>query len=815
VSGQKLDQGLQNDSAGVEGFILQASYRVHQGVPVVYLFGRLNDGRTFLVTDNRVRPCFFVRDDDAKHVRRAKLTPSVRRSFSGESLSRVEVGIPQDAPTVRDNLHAQGVATYEADVRFAMRYLIDRNIRGGVRIVGSASAVDGLDVRFENPQLYPSQSQITPRILSFDIETNPHTDELLAIACFGCGVDEVVIVDPGRRQMPASAIGVGDAKAALAHFADLVARVNPDVITGWNVIDFDLTQLESFAKRCRYDLQLGRVHGRMRIRPAEGYFGSGSANIPGRLVLDGMDLLRGAFIKTEDFSLDTVAKEVLGEGKTLHDESGEAARGHDKVAQILDTYRHDLGAFAYYARTDARLALQIVEQLRVVELAFARSALTGMPPDRVAASIASFDFLYLAALTRQGIAAPSVSSNFANSGQTGSSRVPQGGGAVFEPKVGIHRNVWVCDFKSLYPSIIRTFNIDPLGYARAQQELEGERGIPTNPDTEFRDDLVRTQDGTAFSREAGILPDMLNQLFPERAQAKASGNDTASQAIKILMNSFYGVLGTSACRFYNPHIANAITSQGRHLLNWTKDWFEARGYEVLYGDTDSVFVASGMAAESAHETALTLMESFNSELQAYLSDQYGVHSYLELEFEKLYTQLFLAATRGGGQGARKRYAGRRLGEEDVEFVGMEVVRRDWTDLAKEIQRNLFTRLFEGNEVATYLAEVVAALRNGELDEQLVYRRGLRKDVDSYTTHVPPHVQAVKRSRAYNERGVSPRIVRYVMTEEGPQLFDEINADYDREHYLERQVRPVAETVLDALGLQFNQVIGDDRQISLF
>ena len=138
----------------------------------------------------------------------------------------------------------------------------------------------------------------------------------------------------------------------------------------------------------------------MRIRKAEGYFGSGQATIPGRLVLDGIDLLRGAFVRMDDYSLDAVAREVLGEGKAV------AGDVRDRIAEIIHNYRHDLPAFALYARTDARLAYQIVEKLNLVRLAFARSQLTGMTPDRVAASIASFDFLYLSELERVRVVAP-------------------------------------------------------------------------------------------------------------------------------------------------------------------------------------------------------------------------------------------------------------------------------------------------------------------------------------------------------------------------------------------------------------------------
>ena len=121
-----------------EGFILQATYRVHHGVPVIYLFGRLVDGRTFIVRDNRQRPHFYVAASEAAKVRGGRVSASQRRAMDGTPLARVEVGVPQDAPGVRDALHRLGVATYEADVRFAMRYLIDRGVRAGAEICWSA-----------------------------------------------------------------------------------------------------------------------------------------------------------------------------------------------------------------------------------------------------------------------------------------------------------------------------------------------------------------------------------------------------------------------------------------------------------------------------------------------------------------------------------------------------------------------------------------------------------------------------------------------------------------------------------------------------
>jgi DNA polymerase-2 len=775
------------------GFITQASYRVTSAPdgrrrPVVYVYGRLDDGATFLVRDDRQRPHFYIRAADLESARAAGAFAAStidKRTFAGEPVCRIEVEVPGDVPPVRDRLHAAGMETFEADVRFAVRYLIERGIKAGCEIEGEpAPGGAALTWIFDNPTLRPADVRIEPRMLSFDIETDAKGERLLAISMYAPGVDEVLIVDASEREMPDRAIRCRTEAAALTAFCERVRSVDPDVLTGWNIIDFDLAALTRIAARLRHPFPLGRDTGPIRLRRPEGYFGSGQATIPGLLALDGIDLLRGAFVRMDDYSLDAVGRQVLGEGKAL---KGDA---RDRIAEIMHDYRHDLPAFALYARTDARLAYQIVQRLNLVPLAFERSRLTGMTPDRVAASIASFDFLYLSELEPRGIVAPSVR------GDDSRVHVAQQGGHVLEPVVGLHRNVWVFDFRSLYPSVIRTFNIDPLSYVATPGP-----GM----------DLIATPGG-AFRREPAILPQLLDELFPRREAARKAGDEVASHAIKILMNSFYGVLGTSACRFYNPALANSITGLGREMLLWSKRWFEAAGFTVLYGDTDSLFVQTPTADPvAAREQARELAAALNADLGRYIAARWRVPSRLELKFEKLYLRLFLPHARHSARGASKRYAGLRNGDgvEQVEFVGMEVVRRDWTALAKEVQRELYRRLFTDQPVEDYLIDVVQRLRAGELDAALVYRKNLRKNSEEYTATTPPHVAAARKSTQ-----ASGRLISYVMTVAGPEPIDAIRNALDREHYVTKQVKAVAEPVLTTLGLDFERLIGDVRQLDL-
>ena len=768
-----------------KGFVLQSSYRIEGKQPTIHLFGRLEDGRTFLVRETRRRPYFYIRSSDVGAIRSQKaITQSVDwRSLDGHPVTRVIVPVPADVVPLRDSLHEQNIPTYEADIRFATSYLMDCNVRGGVCIEGALSRSEsGLDVEFINPDLSPAQVDFTPSYLAFDIETDPNAKQLLAISVYGEEVDCVFVCDPQNRDMPDKAIGCSNERETIERFMNVVREVDPDVLTGWNVVDFDLSVLQRVANRVGLRFELGRTSGRMTIREARGYFGSGQAVIPGRLVLDGIDLVRGAFIRYPEYSLESVSQEVLGEGKRV---MGDV---RDRAGEILDQYEHDIDAFATYARTDSRLAYQIVDRLNLLPLARVRSTLTGMPMDRVAASVASFDFVYISALKSRHICAPS----FRRNQNTRSEQ--HAGGAVLSPTVGIHENVWVLDYKSLYPSIIRTFNIDPLGFLGTDQELHS----------------IQLLNDACFSRDKAILPEVLDTLFTRREEAKQNNDSIASQAIKILMNSFYGVLATPVCRFHNDKVGNSVTTMGRHFLMWSKKWFEERGYEVLYGDTDSVFVGSGISdSDQASALGGELAKQFNQDLSSYIAREWQVTSKMELEFEKLYSRLFLLPLKKGSGGARKRYAGRLAHSGIVEFIGMEAVRRDWTEMAKDAQREMYARLFRDERVEDYVKACVEAVRAGELDEKLVYTKGLSKPPAEYRKTKPPHVVAALKSKE------SGRVIHYMMTVAGPEPLDNIQNEPDREHYIEKQLRAVAEPVLQTLGISWDYALGIPEEQTLF
>ncbi len=807
----------------VQGFILQPSYRIEQGRPVVHLFGVLETGKPFVVRDHSLTSHFWIRSRDVERalalgVTQVEADDAV--TLDGYPSSRVEVPTPPDTPPVRDLLSDNGVPTYEADVRFAMRFLIERGIRGSLRIRGDAKP-SARGLVFDSPDIAPSDWTPGLRVLSVDIETDPKARRLLSIALVGCGQSEVLLFCPKGFPPVDDATPFASEAALLRGFVERVRDIDPDVITGWNVVDFDFAVLERLSKRLRVPLALGRGGDRLRLRPLRAARASQEALVTGRLILDGIQLLRGASVIMPSYGLDAVAREVLGHGKNLADEASDNGEDQDRGQAILDAFKHHRDRFVAYNRNDAQMVLDILDRLGLIALGIERSKLTGLPLDRIAGSIAAFDFLYLQALHTRGTVAPSVRDVSEIIGTTGSE--VNLGGHVFEPKPGLYDNVLVFDFKSLYPSVIRTFQIDPIGYLDETGRWPpidssapgAPAATPSDGTASDTDDAIVAPNGARFARGRGILTEMLDELFPRREAAKRAGDAVASQAIKILMNSFYGVLGTSACRFHRPQLAGAITAFGRALLHWTKERFERDGHDVLYGDTDSLFVLLANPADGADSTLVAgekLRREVERDLAAWIAQQWRVESRLELELETCYSRLLLMATRGGSGGARKRYAGLvDNGEETkVVFTGMESVRSDWTVFAKETQRALFERLFHDRAVEDYLRERVAALRAGEHDTQLVYRKQLRKPLDAYTATTPPHVAAARKMPKPPRR-----TVRYVMTVAGPEPATMQTNVFDYEHYVDKQIRPVAEPVLSVLGLSFDRVVGDDAQLGLF
>lgn len=540
----------------MKGFIVDPTYRIEGSKAFVYFYGRLENGESFL-TINETKPYFYIKKSDVKKAKESKTAfeheECSMRDFHEKEVIKILVDVPPTVPKLRKEFEEKGIVCYEADIRFVYRAIIDKNILGCIAIDGEYKKSEYVDRVYKEQKITPAQFEPKLTVLSLDIETTIKADALFSVACISKDYKEnktakrVFLVS----EKPVShAICFKTEKELLEQFIMYVREIDPDIITGWNVVDFDFKVLKERCRHYKIPFSIGRSEEETKVRIESQFFKESSVSCVGRQVLDSIALLKNSFIRLDDYKLDTAAHDILHKSKAIVFNS-------DKGRRIEELFKKHPDQLVEYNLRDAELVLEILEAKDIINLIIKRSMLTGMQIDRVSASIASLDSLYLRETKKRGYVCNS--SSYAEREE----RIK--GGFVRESSPGIYDYIIVCDFKSLYPSIIRTFNVDPLSFQK--------------------DGTVVAPNGAKFRDEEGILPGLIQMLWEQRDTAKKRKDAVASYAIKITMNSFYGVLASPMCRFYNPEIAGAITAWGQMIVKETAQEVEKRGHTVIYGDS--------------------------------------------------------------------------------------------------------------------------------------------------------------------------------------------------------------------------------------
>ncbi|AOE67189.1 DNA polymerase II [Pseudomonas fluorescens] len=698
----------------------------------------------------------------------------------------------RQAMDLEKRLRTAGVDVYEGDVRPPERYMMERFITAPVWFGGTPDASGTLlDAQMKPaPDYRPSL-----KLVSLDIETTAQGD-LYSIALEGCGERQVYMLGP-----PNNTDAVDFKLDYCETRAQLLERLNqwlathdPDAIIGWNLVQFDLRVLHEHAKRLNVPLLLGRGAEPMAWREhgsRNHYFAAAA----GRLIIDGIEALRSATWSFESFSLENVAQTLLGEGKDI-------STPYQRMDEINRMFAEDKPALARYNLKDCELVTRIFEKTELLKFLLERASVTGLPADRNGGSVAAFTHLYLPLMHRQGFVAPNLGD-----------KPPQAspGGFVMDSRPGLYESVLVLDYKSLYPSIIRSFLIDPVGLIEGLKHPDDSESVEG-----FR--------GARFSRTRHCLPSIVARVSEGREEAKREHNAPLSQALKIIMNAFYGVLGSSGCRFFDTRLASSITMRGHQIMRQTRALVEAQGYEVIYGDTDSTFVWLGSAHSQADASRIgrALVQHVNAWWRTHLHDAFGLQSALELQYETHFTRFLMPTIRGAEEGSKKRYAGlvvRADGSEEMVYKGLETVRSDWSPLARQFQQELYQRIFHRQPHQDYVRDYVRRTLNGELDELLIYRKRLRRQLDDYERNVPPHVRAARLADDYNDRLNRPRQyqrggwISYVISVNGPEPLEVRQAPIDYDHYVTRQLQPVADAILPFVNDDFSTLVGG--QMGLF
>ena len=696
--------------------------------------------------------------------------------------------------SLKNIAEANHITLFESDIKLADRYLMERFIYGSLEFL----TPNHQSTSIAKTKVRPANYAPTFSVVSLDIECDEF-ENLYSIAlasdCFRIvylvrhSTHESLISQTVSQENPPFELSVVDNELLLLKALEQGIRtLDPDIILGWNIKQFDFSVLNRRANSYGLKLKLGRDNTVLNVREWESQT---LVEIPGRAVVDGIESLKTMTYQFESFALDKVADTLLGDSKLIQSDN--------KLDAIKRMYIEDPIGLAMYNIKDCDLVNNIAKKTGFIDFLRLRATLTGLDLGRPGGSVAAFLNVYLPRMHR---------ANYVSGVRPENGGLASPGGYVMRSLPGLYDNVLVLDFKSLYPSIIRTFKIDPVGLAEGLINKKG---------------AIEGYQGAYFSNTTNFLPKIIAELWSERDEAKNQGDGARSQAIKILMNSFYGVLGSGGCPLYDPRLASSITLRGHDIMQRTAKWIEDQGYKVIYGDTDSTFVHIGEDNKhgSPDQTGKFLASHINRFWQRELREEFNIECFLELEYEQRFDKFFMPTIRGSSVGSKKRYAGLVQSNDGYHLVfkGLENVRSDWTQLARDFQYQLYEKVFTNQPISDFIKQTTHNLLAGKEDERLVYAKKLRKPVESYTKTVPPHVKAAKRANEQlkKSRTVSRLskgdIVKYVITLNGPESIEVRTSKIDYQHYIEKQLAPIADSILPLFNTSFEAVL--EQQLPLF
>ncbi|HXY12808.1 MAG TPA: DNA polymerase domain-containing protein [Thermoplasmata archaeon] len=753
----------------VELFLLEGSYQAVEDGVVVELFGRTRDGSSLVARYYGFRPYFVLKEpteDDRSRLREDKEVIEVRDITTwvdGRDHPAVHVTLhrPWLVPEYRERYRKRGDETsvLACDIPFVHRFLYDKHL--GLTVEFEAEdEPEEIRSRYTIPNVVrvvtDGGHDIRPteafrpglRVLSFDIENAIRERTIFTI----CGVSEGG--DRPRRTFRIS--GPGERKI-LEEFVATVVDDDPDVITGYNIGGYDFPLLlERAAATGLGPLTIGRE----RTAPRE--MGERLWKVTGRAVADAWWSVRRD-LRPKQETLQFVARTLLGDSKLDVDRRVIEKEWADDPQRVME-----------YCEHDADLALRILQRLRTVEKAADLATVAHLPLEEGMNGRTSLyvDSLLIPRADTEGVGVPM--SHFAGREN------PIEGGYVHPIRPGMSRWVVVLDFKSMYPSIIISRNL-----CFTTLSPDGTTVAPSG--AKFLAPSVRR----------GIIPQILSDLLAERNRFRQAGHvatspemkqyyDGLQNAVKVLMNSFYGVLASSFYRFTNKEIGAAITAFGREAITSIIRELEADGYEVVYSDTDSVFVRSPVASlEGAREFGERLAKRFT-------------HEGVTFEFQSVFESFF-------SHGVKKRYVGRTAWpEQDLVVRGYETRRTDAFDFQSEALLEVFELVLKGDTDAALrrARELVQSVRNREVPvERLVIARTVRaeSEYNESTRESLPFLRVYKQLRQEGYDVIPGMRVSWIVTDsrKSPQEIEPwvdgrpFTKEPDWEYYADRVAQTLA------------------------
>jgi DNA polymerase elongation subunit (family B) len=608
--------------------------------------------------------------------------------------------------------------------------------------------------RFMIDHFHKIESEGKPRIMFYDIETtgfDPNEEKIVSIVAYDSYNEqyESFLADDSESSM-------------LKKFIKYIQKIDPDILCGYNSDNFDLPFIMK-----RLEL-LGIPNNRLsrtKKEVREYYTNTGKEiRIPGRICADYFKLYKKAILKElQSYSLDFVAKEELNYGKqNITELPGTLFKNgyYDKLLQ--------------YNKRDVEILVQLDKKLHIIEFFDALADFSSVSFEDTLFNSRIVDSYILKYTSRKGIILPSR--NFGNKRESDYT-----GGYVSTPKKGLHHDISVWDFSSLYPSIVITYNLSPETYA---------------------DDWN--------TKPKGLLPTIFDDLFVLRKKYKNEGRDMEQKLVKAVMNSIYGVLATSSYRLYDVRIASEITRRGRELIKYVNKYALEYGAEPVYNDTDSSFIKGISSGEIT-----VFQEYINNKITEKALKDGTNDNRLNLEFEDMFKSIFLVS--------KKRYIGKR-DDGTYKNRGFQFLRSDTQELAKDMQEKILHDILEGaskKKIRDFYYEMKSDALKGLYNKELGIPRKFTKDLDEYDENYAVR-GALNANKFLNRNyGNGDKVVVYHIKYTNNHSFNiqSLALDYDEEipegividkkklwERVEKAIRPL----LDDMG-----ILEETKQTTLF
>ncbi|MBD3163871.1 hypothetical protein GF323_01615 [Candidatus Woesearchaeota archaeon] len=789
----------------IQFYLIDARRADFNNRQAVALFGRTASNRKICVIDDSIMPYFYVvpkkgeslggklkriEVERNEKISRIVKTRQERKKYFGREVEAVKayVSYIRDIRIIKSVIEEwdaiEGI--FEHDVPYLRKYLAEKGFVIGNMVEAEAEPVNTgykVDTFLARETKRTEESIKQPRILAFDIETyNPDNridmknNPIVMVSFYSADMQKVITWKRFKPELDYIEF-VNSEAALVGRFKDIIEKYSPDILTGYNTDAFDFPYLLERAKKYKINFNLGLDNSPISFlrKDFERIRLSGIANV---------DIFR--------FGKRNMSIDSLSLGEVTRDTIGKDKKGVDisKLHEIWDEGGERLEEYCEYNLRDSELAYDLLNNFlaNIIELA----KLTGLTLDKV--TRVGYSQMVESFLLRQAFLAGEIAPNRPDKNEIAKRFLNSYKGSfVFQPEPGIYDNVIVFDFRSLYPSIIVEHNISP-------ETLDC--------------DCCRISGGHYFCRKKkGFIPSILEDLITRRiriGEIKDGKNvflEARQENLKLLANSFYGYLGFYAARWYSIECANTITSLGRHYIKQVIDKAANKGFDVIYSDTDSVFMT---LKGKTRQDALEFLESANSELPGLM----------ELEFQGIYRRGLFVSTKESGQGAKKKYA---LLSEDgqIKIRGFETVRKNWSEVARDAQRNVLEMILkerDAKKALDYTRDVIGGLRSKQADNsQTVIQTTLQKDVEKYDSKAP-HVTVARRMKEKGFKIGPGAKIRYIVAEgegkvgERAKLPSDVQpGEYDTEYYVHNQVVPAVERIFGLLGYGKEELVREKGQ----